>query len=75
MAYGIGRIPADSDDEYQAAKAKIEYLDREGKLPPEPEQDDRYRICKRCGQDGYAGSYPFSTLYSPHTRCICDDCL
>ena len=28
--------------------------------------------CRRCGQTGRAGSYPFSTLPASH---VCDDCV
>lgn len=32
----------------------------------------KYIRCKKCGQGGHAGSYPFSTCYSSG---ICDDCF
>ncbi len=72
MGYGIGRIPADSDDDYQETKAKIEYIDRTGKLPEQPEQKRGYMRCRQCGQGGFPGGYPFSTLPSSG---LCDDCL
>lgn len=40
--------------------------------PDAKRRDDRYMTCRRCGQDGYVGSYPFST--APSTG-LCDDCL
>ncbi len=66
-------------DGYEETKAKIEYLkrlEREGKsLPPKPEDDPKFRICRSCGQTGRVGAYPFSTIYSPNRYCLCDDCV
>lgn len=39
---------------------------------PQPRPGRKHLVCKRCGQGGYTGEYPFSTL--PGSG-ICDDCL
>lgn len=60
-------------DGYEETKAKLAYLAR-GDQVVEPPKADTYRECRVCGQTGYVGAYPFSTLYSPNRRCVCDDC-
>ena len=67
--YGIGRLTADTDP-VEEALAEIE---AERIQPtPKPRTDRPYLSCRRCGQGGYAGAYPFSTLASSG---ICDDCI
>lgn len=76
MSYGIGRIPADSDDDYYEAKAKIKALEKGIDPLAKPAANDRTRRCPQCGVTGRAGGYPFSTYgaMARGERQICDDC-
>jgi len=67
-AYGIGRVPRDVDTSREAlAAAEAE------RLQPTPKpRGRRVVVCRACGQDGYAGAYPFSTLGGED---LCDDCV
>ena len=69
MKFGIGRLPSDVDlIEERLAQIEAERLDP----TPKPRPEQRRLRCKRCGQSGYSGEYPFST--NPASN-ICDDCL
>jgi hypothetical protein len=73
MGYGIGRVPADVDPvaetmaELEAAEIVAKQLPKQA---PRPQRE--YLVCKSCGQGGYVGAYPFSTLASSG---YCDDCI
>lgn len=76
MTYGIGRIPADSDDDYHATQLKIEAI-KKGIYPPkDTTNQSNYRRCPECGTTGRTGGYPFSTYgaMARGSRQICDDC-
>ncbi len=68
------------EDAYQTTKAVMEALRRgvpaediEAALAGVPAPKGRELIrCRSCGQAGYAGSYPFSTLGGAD---LCDDCV
>ncbi len=74
MSYGIDRVPRDVDptSETMAALEGAEIVVSATAGPRDP---SNYRECRRCGQMGYVGAYPFSTVYSPNRRCLCDDCV
>ncbi len=64
--YGIGRIPQDRDLTQEAlARPEAE------RIQPTPKPKNRLLRCRKCGQTGEAGRYPFST--NPSSG-ICDDC-
>jgi ribosomal protein L37E len=42
------------------------------KKPAQQPQKPKQVECKRCGQTGYNGQYPFSTMVGYG---ICDDCI
>lgn len=67
--YGIGRIPRDANlvDEV-LAEVEAERL----QPTPKPPRGKPLRTCGRCGQQGYDGAYPFSTIQGDNT---CDDCV
>lgn len=74
--YGIGRVPRDVDPTDET-RANIEAAEIMGKLTtPTPRPANRVRLrCRRCGDTGFSGEYPFTTY--GHTfgdRPICDDC-
>lgn len=67
--YGIGRVPRDVDPTDEA----LAELEAERLQPtPAPPKGRRYLVCSVCGQDGYEGAYPFSTLPGSGR---CDDCV
>ena len=68
--YGIGRVPADVDP-LDETMALIE-AERLQPSRPRPRPSQEYMVCRRCGQGGYTGEYPFSTVASLR---ICDDCV
>lgn len=75
-AYGIGRVPADVDLAAEA-RAEIEAQDIEAHhLVPLDHGGRPWVRCRRCGEEGYVGEYPFSTHgYTLRgTTMICDDC-
>ena len=52
---------------------RLEQIETRPVAQPAPAKPARqHLICKRCGQGGYVGEYPFSTLAASG---ICDDCL
>jgi len=65
--FGIGRIPADSDDAYELAKMVI----AAPVASVSTKSVRREMTCRRCHQSGYRGEYPFST--DPSSG-LCDDC-
>lgn len=67
--YGIGRIPRDVDQ----AQETLAELEAE-RIQPTPKRKPgrEYLRCRRCGETGYAGAYPFSTM--PASARLCDDC-
>ena len=62
--FGIGRIPADSDDAHETTRAQIASLAR----PPAPVASQPYR-CRRCGR-------PLSAAMAMHGSfgTVCPDC-
>jgi hypothetical protein len=76
MGYGIGRVPRDVDGTTEAL-AEIEAAELMARATTgqrKPRDPNDYRECRECGATGYVGSHPFSTVYSPSRRCVCDDC-
>lgn len=60
----IRALESMTDEEFETVNA----TDRDGY----DNRQSKYRICRSCGQSGYAGQYPFSTLGGEPT---CDDCV
>jgi hypothetical protein len=74
--YGIGRVPADVDP-VEETLARLEAAEIQAAHLAPLDHGDRERLtCRRCGEEGYWGEYPFST-YGHLVRGgtgICDDC-
>ena len=68
--YGIGRLTADTDP-VEEAMAEIE-AERIQPTVRHPRPQQKYMTCRKCGQGGYTGEYPFSTC--PGSG-LCDDCF
>ena len=64
--YGIGRVPGDVDPAWE----RMAELEAE-RIQPTPKVMRPTKRCRRCGQVGEVGAYPFTT--DPASG-ICDDC-
>ena len=71
---GIYGQPTGDDEQdnelYEETKLKIEAPKQQQAAPAKPER--KLLRCRECGQSGYGGDYPFSTL--PDSARLCDDC-
>ena len=66
MSYGIGRLTAETNPVDEA----LAELEAE-RIQPIPRTKRPTVRCRRCGMEGAAGSYPFSTCAGFG---LCDDC-
>lgn len=70
------------NDDYHTTKTAIEALARMTEEEYETinatdrdgydTRNRKHRVCSDCGQSGYEGAYPFSTIVGGN---ICDDCI
>ena len=74
--FGIGRLPADRDPVAETL-ANVEAAEIMARHTVPLDHGDRESVhCRRCGETGYWGEYPFSTYghLVRGTSAICDDC-